>query len=85
MATRLTWPFIASVFVGGVSIALAQPLSLRTTRVTPNTLECNVDDGFAAEFDKLNQVFPRDAPNNVAFFPHGMEAWGEPPEFPTFQ
>jgi len=85
MATNLTWPFIASVFVGGVCIALAQPLSVRTTRVTPHTLECIVHEGFAAEFDKLNQVLPGDASNNVAFFPRGQEASGEPPQFPTFQ
>lgn len=85
MATHLTWPFIASVFVGGVSIVLAQPLSVRTTRVTPNTLECIVDEGFATAYDKLNQARPLEMSNNVAFFPFGQKASDEPPEFPTFQ
>lgn len=85
MATPLTWPFIASIFVGGFFIALAHPLSVRTTRVTPNTLECIVNERFAAAYHKLNQVRPPDASNNAAFFQPWQEASDEPPEFPRFQ
>lgn len=85
MATHLTWPFVTSIFVGIVFVALAQPLSVQTTRVTPIRIDCVVDDGFATAYDELNQVRPPDGSNNAAFFPSGQEGSGELPEFPTFR
>ena len=80
MFTHLTWPFIASVFAGVILIVLAHPISVWTTRVTPNTLECIVNERFATAFDQLNQVRPRGGASNVSFFPPGPEVSDELPE-----
>ena len=85
MATHLTWPFLASVVVGTVFFIFAHPIFVQTTRVTSNTLQCEVDERFVAAYAELNQVLaPRQA-DNATFFPSTQERSDELPVFPTFK
>ncbi len=55
--TRLTWPFIASLFAAPLLIAFAQHGDLRPRRVTRHALELGaVHETFAAELDACNQI-----------------------------